>query len=500
MKKKGFLKGVLSFSSGVLFSRLTGLLRETILAMFFGATAYMDAFRVAYNIPNILRDLVAEGSLSAVVVPNLVKKEKKGEKEFFILLDKVISAILVYVTILVITLIFASPLLMKFIIPGFLSDPEKFNLTVNLTRIIFPFLLIVSLATVLTGVLNIYRHFFVSGFATVLFNTGIILSTIFLYPVLNSNGISPIYAPAIGVLVGGVLQIGLYIPFIVKHKYKYRFKNPYDKEINQMLKLMLPIIAGIAAARINVVVNTYIASFLAVGSISYLSYAFRLMTLPLGVLGVSISTVALPDMSREEDYKTFEKGMEMNFAFTIPAAFLLYVLAEPISGIIYQHGIFSYTDTLKTAAVLKIYAFGIPFLSIVKLISSLFYSRNQTKIPALITMFSVVVNVGVALIFLKALAYRSLALSLVVSAFFNASVLWIMAYKRFNLSFGKYLLKSVLLWVAKSFIIIIPVIMINRFIYGNTITIYLLQLVSSMISVSIWFLFVFIRRKYGRNI
>ncbi len=500
MKKKGLLRNVISFSTGVGLSRLTGLLREMIFAMFFGASSYMDAFRVAYNVPNILRDLVAEGSLSAVVVPSLVSKEKEGKEKFFELFDRVISSVLIYVTILSIAMIILSPVIMRIVVPGFLSDPDKFNLVVSLSRIIFPFLIIVSLATVLSGFLNIYKHFFASGFATVLFNTGIILSVVILYPILKKAGISPIYSAAIGVIVGGILQLLVYVPFLLKHGYVYKFRNPFHPEVNSMIISMLPVMGGIAAGRINVVVNTYIASFLVVGSISYLSYAFRLMTLPLGVFGVSVSTVALPDMSREEGYATFVRGMKINFAFTIPVAFLLYFLSVPVVGIIYQHGVFSYTDTLNTASVLKLYAIGIPFLSVVKLISSLFYSRKDTKTPALITLGAVIVNILVALSLVKMISYRALAVSLVSSSFFNASLLWFFATKKFGFKFNVDLLKEMVLWIILSFVIVLPSLIGNRIFMGSTFKVYILQLICGIISTIIWLAFIVIRRRYGRTI
>lgn len=423
--------GAFSFATGV--SRVFGMVREMVFAYLFGAGFAMDAFRLAYNIPNILRDLFAEGTLGASFVPVFAEyHERKGKKEAWNLANLGFNALLLVVGGVTVLGIVFSPWIVKVLAYGFGRVPGKLGLTTQLTQTMFPFLLLITIAALTMATLNFFGHFFITGIAPVWFNVAIIALSLLLYPVLG------IYGVAIGVLVGGAAQLGFQLPYLVREGYKYRprlsLTHPGVKSVGA---LAVPVVLGLAATRVNVAINMFLASLLEEGSVSWLSYAFRLMVLPLGVFGVAVATVALPKAAKEaaiEDMgrvkETLSYSLRLVLFLTIPASVLLATLALPIIRILYQRGKFGPGDAYATSQALVLYTIGIFAIASVKVVASIFYSLKDARTPMKVSFITVGVNLLFSLLLIRVLRFRALALSASIAAIFNFGVLlWLLRRK-----------------------------------------------------------------------
>jgi putative peptidoglycan lipid II flippase len=422
-------------SSATFVSRLFGLVREQIFAFLFGAGFATDAFVAAFRIPNLLRDLFAEGALSAAFVPvftdYLVNKDKK---EAFRLGNLVVNTLLVVLVVIVLIGILATPWIVDLIAPGFKAIPGKSELTVLLARIMFPFLLLVSLAAVAMGMLNSLKHFGVPAFAPVFLNLGMILAGFFLCPLFDP----PIIGMALGVLLGGLGQWAVQLPSLRREGYRYRPVVSFsDPGVRRIIILMTPAILGLASTQINIFVNTVIASFLPQGSPSYLNYSFRLMHFPLGVFGVAVATVTLPIVATYAARKdipnvlgTCSSSLRLVFFLTLPSIFFLSIAAKPLISTLYQHGLFRYQDTLFTAQALIFYSFGLFAYSSVRVIAPVFYALGDTKTPVKVSVLAVAVNVALNLAFMRPLSFRGLALATSLSAMVNMFVLMSLLRRR----------------------------------------------------------------------
>jgi len=422
-------------SGATFISRLFGLVREQIFAFLFGAGFATDAFVAAFRIPNLLRDLFAEGALSAAFVPvftdYLVNKDKK---EAFRLGNLVVNFLLVVLFVIVVIGILATPWIVDLIAPGFKSIPGKSELTVLLARIMFPFLLLVSLAAVAMGMLNSLKRFGVPAFAPVFLNVGMILSGFLLCPLFDP----PIIGMALGVLLGGLGQWAFQLPSLRKEGYRYRpIASFSDPGVRRIIILMTPAILGLASTQINIFVNTVIASFLPQGSPSYLNYSFRLMHFPLGVFGVAVATVTLPIVATFAARKdipnvlsTCASSLRLVFFLTLPSIFFLAIASKPIVSTLYQHGLFTYQDTVFTSQALIFYAFGLFAYAGVRVIAPVFYSLGDTKTPVKVSVLAVAVNVALNLAFMRPLSFRGLALATSLSAMINMFVLMSLLRRR----------------------------------------------------------------------
>ena len=315
-------------SLGTAISRVTGLLREQVMAYYFGAGLATDAFVTAFRIPNLLRDLFAEGALSSSFVPVFKDRLVKGPKEdAFRLADNVLTVMLVVLAVITLLGIAASGLIVYLTAHGFVADKEKFDLTVNLTQIMWPFLILVSVSALFMGILNSFNRFGLPAIAPAMFNIGNVITVVALYAFFDA----PIYALTIGVLVGGIGQIAIQLPSLWKIGYRYHPRLSFvDEGLRRMLRLFTPMMIGLSAGRINILVSTLLVSFLVEGSMSYLNYAFRLMHFPLGVFAVAIGTVTLPRVSEiasrgDMDVlgQTFVEALSLNLLLMIPSAFAL---------------------------------------------------------------------------------------------------------------------------------------------------------------------------------
>jgi putative peptidoglycan lipid II flippase len=419
------------FGLATIASRVLGLVRDQVLAFYFGAGNANDAFQVASRIPNLVRDLFAEGAMSAAFVPTFTRElTLHGRERAWRLASSVINGLLLVTGAIVIAgIIFAEPLVRLFA-SGFAEVPGKLELTIYLTRIVFPFLTLVAVAAALMGMLNSLGHFFVPALSPAMFNVAIIVMSLGLIPIAPRLGVQPITIVAIATLVGGLGQLAIQWPPLRREGFRYRpVLDLKDEGLRRVLLLMGPGTIGMAATQINVFVNTVLATDEGTGAVTWLGLAFRLMYLPIGLFGVSIATAATPAISRmvaEKDFvrirSTLANALGLMLFLNVPATVGLIILAQPIVAVIFEHGEFTAADTLATAAALQLYAIGLVGYSIVRIISPTFYALQRSRIPVLVSAGSVLVNVALNLALVRVMGYRGLALGTSITAILNAAV------------------------------------------------------------------------------
>lgn len=425
-------------------SRLLGVAREIVLAGMFGASAgpAMDAYNVAFRIPNLVRDLFAEGAMTAAFVPTFTRAlAARGRDAAWRLGNLVINALLVVTGVLVVAgIAFAGPITSAIAGDEFAAVPGKLQLTTDLTRVMLPFLTTVAIAVAMMGMLNSLHRFFIPALSPAMFNVATILSAVAIVPLMPRFGLPPIMGIAIGTLLGGVGQIALQWPLLRREGFRYQpvldFKDP---DMLEILKLMGPGTLGLAAVQINVFVNTYLATTQEQGAVSWLGYAFRLMYLPIGVFGVSIAMASLPDISRHSDdedraavRRIVSNGLRMMLMLNIPATVGLMVLSLPIVELIYERYNFLPRDSVNTAAALMFYAPGLLGYSAVKIASPTFYSMRDSRTPVLVSMGSVAVNLALNLMLVRVMGFRGLALGTAIAAVLNAIVLLVLLRRRLH--------------------------------------------------------------------
>ena len=422
-------------------SRVLGLVRDQVLASMFGAGNAMDAFNVAFRIPNLVRDLFAEGAMSAAFVPVFMRQLASVDKQSaWRLGNNVINALLVVTGVLVaLGIVFARPLVGAFA-ADYAAVPGKLELTVLLTRVMLPFLTLVAVAAAMMGMLNSLQRFFIPALAPAMFNVATILCALLLVPLMPRVGWPPIAAIAIGALAGGFAQIALQWPLLRREGFSYApFLDWKQEGLRRVLMLMGPGTIGLAATQVNVFVNTVLATREGTGAVSWLNYAFRLMYLPTGLFGVSIATATVPAVSRHaarEDAasvrSTLGEGLSLMLVLNVPATIGLIVLAHPIIRVIFERRAFLPSDTAATAAALQFYAVGLLGYSIVRIASPTFYALGDSRTPVQISMVSVVVNAVLNVVLARVLGYRGLALGTSIAALFNAAGLLWLLHKRLD--------------------------------------------------------------------
>lgn len=416
-------------SLAVMASRVLGLVRDQVFAVFFGAGLHYDAFVTAFRIPNLLRDLLAEGALSSAFVTTFSQiLETKGAKEAARLSNRVATAMILVIGTISIAGWFGAPSIVYLLAPGFFDVPGKADLTIQLTRIMIPFLLLVALAAQAMGILNAHHRFGIPAIASGFFNIGSIAGGLSLGFVFGPFiGLSPIEGMAYGTLLGGFLQFAVQWPSLIRAGFSYRpMLSLTDPGVRQILRLMGPAIIGVAAVQINVFVNSNFASSIidpatgAVmnGPVSWLTYAFRFMQFPIGVFGVAIATVALPTLSSRAARKdiagfrqTLTHSLALVFLLCVPSAMGLAVLGRPIVGLIFEHGRFTDLDTIQTANALAAYSIGLAGYAAVKVLSPAFYALDDARTPMLISLASIAVNYVMNSLLVGPLGHVGLALS-----------------------------------------------------------------------------------------
>jgi putative peptidoglycan lipid II flippase len=410
-------------------SRILGLVRDQVLAYHFGADDAQDAFRVAFRIPNLVRDLFAEGAMSSAFVPTFTGElTREGRPRAWQLANSVVSALIIVTGLLVILgMIFAEPLVRMYA-EGFEAVPGKIELTVFLARIMTPFLTMVALAAVFMGMLNALGHFFVPALSPAMFNVATIVITVAFVPFADRLGVQPIVLVAVATLVGGLGQLLIQWRPLANEGYSYRpTLDVRDPSLGRVLLLMGPGTIGMAATQINVFVNTQFASNEGTGAISWLDYAFRVMYLPIGLFGVSIAAASTPALSRlaAQGNKammqtTVASAIGLMLALNIPATLGLMALAVPITSLVFEHGRFTAADTAATARALQFYAIGLVGYSIVRIVSPAFYALHRSRIPVVASIVTVAVNIVLNIALVRAMGFAGLALGTSLAAIVNA--------------------------------------------------------------------------------
>lgn len=436
MKTPNFFRNVLVIALATSLSRIFGLIRDIVIADKFGAGAAYDAYIIAFFVPHFLRKLLAEGALSTAFIPifteYLTQKGKKKANEFA---SSTLSILFIFFPILIGLGIFLAPHYVPFLADGF--EPTKMKLTVSLTRIIFPFIGLIGVAALFMGILNSFKHFFAPAFAPVLFNLGVISGALFIATWLKR----PVYGLAVGVLIGGTGQLLIQTPFLIG-KFRYGFNwNPTHKGIKTLGKMMLPVLIGLAVTQINIMVDNKLASRLGDGSIAVLQYAIRLFQLPLGVFAVAVATAILPRLSEEAAVvergniaPILKSGIKLCIFIILPSVAGLYALGKPIIELIYEHGNFLHHHTIKTVYVLNNYLIGMIGYGLVYILTRAFYALKDTKIPVLIGVATVGVNVTLDFMLIGPMREGGLALATSIAGLFNMALLFFFFYKKLPLS------------------------------------------------------------------
>jgi putative peptidoglycan lipid II flippase len=414
--------------AATMLSRVLGLVREQVMAGFFGAGFATDAFNVAFRIPNLLRDLFAEGAMSAAFVPTFTEyHEKRGPEAAWRLGAQVFAALAIVLAALVLVAWLAAPWIVPVFAPGFGAVPGKLELTVDLTRIMLPFLPAVALAAACMGMLHARGRFAVPALAPSMLNLGMIVVGVGLIPVMRGAGHPPIVAMAIGVLAGGIAQLLFQLPALRALGFRLRVAGPlFSEGVRRVGTLMLPATIGLAATQINLMVTTIIASLLEEGSVSWLWYAYRLMQLPIGVFGVALATVSLPALSRAavaEDLaglkRTLNATLRLVFLLTLPAALWLAVASTPLVALLYEHGRFTTFDTGRTALALVMYCIGLPAFAAVGVVARAFFALGDTRTPVIVSFFSVALNLALNLVLMGPMGHAGMALATALTSVFS---------------------------------------------------------------------------------
>jgi len=422
-RESGLARAAGIVSLATLVSRALGLIREQIFAAFFGAGFAVDAFQVAFRIPNLLRDLFAEGAMSAAFVPTLTQvQEREGREAAMRLANLVINFLLVTVSAVCLLGILFADRIVPLMAPGFGQVPGKLELTTQMTQIMTPFLLLVALAAAVMGVLNTRRIFFIPAIAPTMLNLGLIASGFVLAPLCPRFGLQPIVGMAIGVLLGGLGQLAIQLPALFAQGFRWRPAVSFrDPGVLRIVTLMAPAAIGLAATQVNIFVNTFLASLLPQGSVSWLNYAYRLM----------IATVTLAEVSRHaarrempELKRTISFSLRFGLFLTLPATMILIALAHPIVALLYQHGRFNETDSLQTAQALWGYAVGLSAFSAVRVLVPVYYSLGMTRIPVTISFVTIAVNIVLNVALMNSLQHRGLALATSISSVLNFVLLF----------------------------------------------------------------------------
>ncbi|NOX25728.1 MAG: murein biosynthesis integral membrane protein MurJ [Deltaproteobacteria bacterium] len=469
MKNPSKNSGQIAKSAGVvslaiMCSRLLGLVREQVMAAFFGAGTAYDSFVVAFRIPNLLRDLFGEGALSAAFVAVFSDYDQnKGAAATWRLANNVLVCIGILLSVITLLgMYFARPLVML-IASDFSHVAGKVELTRYLTVIMFPFLIFVSLAAVVMGILNSKNRFFIPSLASSFFNIGSIIGGVSLALIMPRFGQPAIVGMAVGTLLGGFLQFIGQLPTLFKSGFRFRpICDLHDPGLRRVFLLMIPAIVGLGATQINIFVNTNFAASCAPGSVSWLNYAFRLVQFPIGVFGVAVSIATMPVISRcaaNKDMKslreTYVSALVMGSCLTIPATIGLYCLATPIIHLLFEHGHFTPYDTLMTSQALSFYVLGLFGYASVKITVPVFYALNDTKYPVIGSFLAVGTNITMIVLTIGSLQHRAIALSTACAMSGDFIFLSIILYRKLNgysltylaVNLAKILLASLIMWL-----------------------------------------------------
>jgi putative peptidoglycan lipid II flippase len=433
-KKMNLLKVLATVSGMTLVSRVLGFVRDAVIARIFGAGIATDAFFVAFRLPNLLRRLFAEGAFSQAFVPILAEyKNKRGEQDTRLLVDHVSGVLAVTLFVVSAIGIAAAPLVIYVTAPGFIGEPRKYAVAVEMLRITFPYIFFISLTAFAGGILNTYSRFSVPAFTPVLLNLSFIAFALWAAPYFDP----PVLALAWAVFAGGVLQLLFQLPFLLKIRMLPRFRPKLDEGVRRVLRQMGPAVFGVSLGQVSLVINTIFASFLVTGSVSWLYYADRLMEFPMGMLGVALGTILLPSLSKHyatsspESYsKLLDWGLRITLLLAMPAAVALALLAVPLVTTLFQYGAFSASDTYATCNAVIAYSVGLVALILVKVLAPAFYARQDIRTPVRIAVATLIATQVLNAALILPLRHAGLALATSLGACINAGVLFTLLVRR----------------------------------------------------------------------
>jgi putative peptidoglycan lipid II flippase len=434
-EKKHIARAAGVLGAATILSRIMGMVRDMVQSRLFGAGYATDAFIAAFQIPNMLRRFFAEGALTSAFVPTFSEwYTKRGKDEARELANVCFSLLTVVMSVITLVGVVFSPFIVSLMFPGFRAEPNKLELTIFLNRLMFPYIFFISLVALCMGILNTVRHFFTPAISTVFLNLSMILCAVLLYGWFSV----PITALAVGVLLGGVLQLLLQLPVLYHKGFPLRPRfAPGHPAVKRMAFLMGPSVFGVGVYYLNITVSAILASFLPQGSVSYLYYAQRLFEFPQGIFTVSIAQAVLPSMSRQaaaEDMDGLKDslsfGLRLTLFITIPAMAGLLVCSTPIFTLLFMGGAFDYGKAVKSAEALFYYSFGLSFVALVRVLVPAFFALKDTRTPVITAFIAFLLNAGFSLALMGPLLHGGLALATTLSSFCNMMLLlWFLRRK-----------------------------------------------------------------------
>ena len=471
---KSLFRSFFTVSFYTFLSRVLGFIRDILIARYLGSTVIADAFFVAFRIPNFFRRVLAEGAYSAALIPVFsgVVLNPKDEREASDFVENTTSMLLFATLVLTTLFFFGMPYIIQVLAPGFTDNKVAYELAVHFGKIIFPYIIFISLAAHFASINNVHERFAAGAFAPAILNISFILSLFFLTPFVTTAG----HALSYGVLIGGILQF-LYLYRSILNFYRPRIRTPVlNEKLKKFFKLFLPGVVGSGVIQLNIVIGTIIASFLPVGAISHIYYADRLNQLPLAIFGIALGIVLLPSLSKaikQSDQETTNniqnRSIEFSLLISLPSAIGLFILAEPIIHILFERGAFVAEDTLYTAKVLSYFALGLPAYIIIKVLVSCFFAREDTKTPLYISIVSVITNVVLSLLLIGSMREMGIALATAISAWINALLLYVFLYTRNLIQFDDILVKNSFKIFINSTILFVAIYVLNGALFNNII-------------------------------
>lgn len=432
--KSGLLRSSVVVSVMTMLSRVLGMVRDMVVAAYFGSSPAADAFFIAFKIPNFMRRLFAEGAFAQAFVPVLSEyRAQRSLAEVKQLVDRVAGTLGLTLTAITGLGVVASPYLIMLFAPGFRDEPAKLALAGELLAITFPYLLLISLTAFCGGILNSYGRFAVPAFTPVLLNLCMIGATLFLTPYFDQ----PVMALAWGVFVAGLAQLLFQLPFLASIQLlPFPRPNRHDEGVKRIMRLMVPALFGVSVSQINLLLDTVLASFLKTGSVSWLYYADRLSELPLGAFGIAIGTVILPSLSRHhagDDPKAFSAtidwALRMVLLLGVPAALALAILSEPLIASLFHYGKMTERDVVQSANALEAYSLGVLTFMLIKVLAPGFFARQDLKTPVRIAIYCMLANMAFNLVLIWPLQHVGLALATSLSSMLNTALLFWGLYK-----------------------------------------------------------------------
>ncbi len=421
------IKSTSTYSFFVIISRILGYIRDLFIAIYLGSGPIADAFFVAFRIPNTFRRLFSEGTFNSAFVPSYMSQLNKGKESAKKFADSVLNFLILSLLFIVLIIEIFMPIFVLLIAPGFTDSGEKLEMTINLTRITFPFLLFVSLSSFFSAILNSFNKFAIASAAPIILNIFLILTLLFAN-YLNDN---LVYYLSFAVTAAGFMQF-LFLIFFTKKYYfpNFSFKIKFNKNIKFFLKKLIPSIFSSGVTQINILVGTIIASFQA-SAVSYLYYADRIYQINLAIAGIAIGTVLLPNLSKYVEQKNFKKikfiqnkSLELSIFLSLPATFALLISSEQITSALFGYGSFDILSVKNSANALFYFALGLPAFALIKVFSSYIFARQNTKTPFVFSLYSVITNIFISVYFFSDFGFIIIPIATTISSWFNAILLF----------------------------------------------------------------------------